>query len=172
MHTFSRALLGIYRESTKGSLHEFQAAAVQVLHDCLDFDAVVLGGSQFYSNPDLYIMSAHIDGLPRTFMDDYIPLLSRDPIMKSLLTGLGRPLKLDLQYFYENCGLSGLADFARLYKLRQMMIFGDIPCPGIPTRWIMLFKDGAVAFPEAGERRLVHLWPHLSQATSMCDERG
>lgn len=172
MHLLSRTMLAIYQESTKGSLHEFQAAATQLLHNCFDFDGVVLGASQYYSEPGMYIMSAHIDGLPRTFFDDYIPLLSRDPIIGSLLTGLDRPFEADLHSYYQNLGLTALADFARIYRLHRMMTFGDSSSPGYPTRWIMLFTNKQAGFTPAQQKRLANLWPHLSQATSMCAARG
>lgn len=161
MHLFSSALLGIYRECTKGSLHEFQAAAIQLLHDCFKFDAVVLGATQFYPKPSIYIMAAHIDGLPRTFMDDYLPLFSRDPIMRSLLSGLNRPLLADLHIYYQNLNLAALADFADQYHLHQVMTFGDMPRSGHPTRWVMFFLDGQSGFSSAQQKRLTNLWPHI-----------
>ena len=171
MHLFSSALLAIYHASTKGTLHEFQAAAVHSLHECFQFDAVVLGATHFYSKPGLYIMAAHIDGLPRTFMDDYLPLLSRDPIMRSLLAGLNRPLLADLHFYYRDLNLAELADFAHQYHLHQVMTFGDMPRSGQPTRWVMFFLDGQSGFSAAQQKRLANLWPHISQATSICDAR-
>jgi DNA-binding CsgD family transcriptional regulator len=171
MHLFSSALLGIYRECTRESLHEFHTAAIHLLHDCFKFDAVVLGATQFYSKPGIYIMAAHIDGLPRTFMDDYLPLLSRDPIMRSLLGGLNRPLLADLHFYYQNLNLPALADFADQYHLHQVMTFGDMPRSGHPTRWVMFFLDGQLGFSPAQQKRLANLWPHISQATSICDAR-
>ncbi|WP_395406554.1 response regulator transcription factor [Pseudoduganella sp. UC29_106] len=171
MHLFSSALLAIYRASTEETLQEFQTAAIHSLHECFQFDAVVLGATQFYSRPGIYIIGAHIDGLPRTFMDDYLPLLSRDPIMRSLLAGLNRPLLADLHFYYQNLNLVALADFADQYHLHQVMTFGDMPRSGHPTRWIMFFMDGESGFSPAQQKRLANLWPHISQATSICDGR-
>lgn len=172
MHLFSRALLAIYLESTKGSMHEFQAATIRLLHDSFDFDGVVLGASQFDSIPGMRIISAYIDGRPRSFLDDYLPLLSSDPIMVSLLGGLDHPVQADLDSYYRNRDLSALDSFAHQYHLRQLMAFGDHPCPETPTRWIMLFRDADSAFNSAQQELLVNLWPHLSQATSICDARA
>jgi DNA-binding CsgD family transcriptional regulator len=172
MHLFSRALLAIYLESTKGSMLEFQAATVRLLHDSFDFDGVVLGASQFDSIPGMRIISAYIDGRPRSFLDDYLPLLSGDPIMLSLLAGLDYPLQADLHSYYRNRDLQALDSFAHQYRLRQLMAFGDRPCPGTQTRWIMLFRDADSAFTSAQQELLSNLWPHLSQATSICDARA
>jgi DNA-binding CsgD family transcriptional regulator len=172
MHLFSRTLLSIYNESTKGSLREFQAAAIRLLRDCFHFDAVVLGASLYYPRPGMYIISSHIDGLPRAFLDDYIPLLSHDPMMQALLAGLEQPLAADLQFYYQNLKLAPLADFSRQYRLRRMMTFGDAPRPDTAQRWIMLFTDGQSGFTPPQQQRLADLWPHISQASAMCEARG
>lgn len=172
MHPSSRTLLAIYDQSTKGSPHDFQTASLLLLHDCFQFDAAVWGASQHYPNPGMHIMSAHIEGMPRTFLDDYIPLLSHDPIMHSLLAGMNHPFVADLQFYYQELNLTALADFARQYRLHRIMTFGDRPSPEQPTRWIMLFKDGQSGFTSSQQKRLANLWPHLSQASSMCEARG
>jgi DNA-binding CsgD family transcriptional regulator len=172
MHLFSRTLLAIYLESTKGSIHEFQAATVRLLHDSFDFDGVVLGASQFDAIPGMRIISAYIDGRSRSFLDDYLPLLSSDPIMVSLLGGLDHPIQADLDSYYRNRDLSELDSFAHKYNLRKLMAFGDRPCPETPTRWIMLFRDADSEFTSIQQELLGNLWPHLSQATSICNARA
>lgn len=172
MHLFSRTLLALYLQSTKGSMHEFQAATIRLLHDSFEFDGVVLGASQFDSIPGMRIISAYIEGRPRSFLDDYLPLLSSDPIMVSLLGGLDHPVQADLYAYYRNQNLPALDSFAHKYNLHQLIAFGDLPGPESPTRWIMLFRDAASAFTPAQQKLLVNLWPHLSQATSICDARA
>jgi DNA-binding NarL/FixJ family response regulator len=172
MQPFSRTLLALYLASTKGSIHEFQAATIALLRESFDFDGVILGASQFYPTPGMHIVSTHIDGRPPSLMDDYMPLLSSDPIMLSLLAGLDRPLQADLHAYYQSRCLSSLNSFAHQYRLHRIMAFGDKPRPGQPTRWITLVKDTPSAFTAVQENLLTNLWPHLSLATSMCEVRG
>lgn len=169
MPQFSKALLAIYRESTRGSLHDFRAAAARILHGCVDFDAIVLGASRFYAMPGLFIISAHVDGRPQSLINDYLPLLSDDPLMRSLLAGLERPLAADLATFYPSLGLDNLAALAQQYRLRHMLAFSDPPHAGHARRWMIVYKDGRQRFSSAQRQRLSALWPHVSQATTMCD---
>jgi DNA-binding CsgD family transcriptional regulator len=92
--------------------------------------------------------------------------------MVSLLDGLDYPVQADLDSYYRNQDLSALDSFAHKYNLRKLMAFGDHPRPNTPTRWIMLFRDADSAFTSIQQELLGNLWPHLSQATSICDARA
>lgn len=171
MYSYSRALLALYQASGSGSFFEFQTTAIRLLHECLDFDGVILGGTTIHTSEKISIVSAHLDGRPRGLMDDYFPLLSSDPLMRSILAGLQRPLQVDLSKYYEILGLHSLDGFACKHALRHIMAFGDQPHPQLPIRWIILLTNKSAPFPLAKQKVLAQWWPHLSLASAMCATR-
>lgn len=161
---FSHAVEALYCLAESAALDDFPGGLMALLQQHLDFDGAVFGFAEPLSFGDFSIAVAHVHQREPVLLDDYAEVSAQDPMTAAFLAGMGQPMIVDAEAFYQSPEHAPVLALTRRHRLRHLLLWGHPPVWNAAGRWLVLYRAEDRPFERASAAWLQAFWLHMERA--------